>query len=622
MRSRKLVHALTGFCLALGLTALPARPVLTQDLTDPYQILEKHFQAIGGLEKIKAERTKYFEATVSVMGLEGTVKEWEESPVKKRQEVDLKMLKITSGDNGEYAWTVDQNGKVTIQKDEVTLKRREVERRLADYEQLDPNSKYFKVTLQGIEPCDSGTCYVVRIANTINDDVRLEYIDTADFMERKVDLVTPSMEMLTTFSDFRDVGGLKVPFRQEGEVKPIEQKQTIQVTKYETNVSIDPAIFEPPRQDVVDFKFAHGWSAENVPFQLMGDHIFLDVTVNCDRRLWVLDTGAGATVVDSAYAAEIGLASEGTFKAVGAGKTVGAAFVDLPGYSVDGIEFNAQKAAAISIAPLFKRAGIDIAGVLGFDFLSRFVTRIDFAGKTVSFYLPDSFKYEGDGKVIDAPLRENMFELPMTVAGKYSGLWSLDIGASNTSFFYTYAQKNGLLEMKGLEGIAGGAGGYFRVLTAKFDSADIDGFTLGEQFISVPLEKGGALGAREETGNLGNDILRHFVIYLDYKHQQVIFEKGADFATDFPRSKAGLALVVSDTGTIEVFYVAAGSPAEKSGFEPGDRVLSINGIPVERFAGLVAISELFKEREGTVFEFEISRRGETRNLKLTLKELL
>ena len=622
MRWNRLVSVVATLCIAVGLIGSLAPELRAQNLTDPYQILEKHYEAIGGLAKLKAERTKYFEAVISVMGLEGSLKEWEEAPVKKRQEVDLKVIKITTGDNGEYPWVVDQNGKITIQKDDVTLKRREVEKLLAEYEQLNRNSKYFAVTLQGVEPCDSGTCYVVKIVNTINEDVRLEYIDTSDFMERKMDLVTPSMEMLTVFSDIRDVGGLKIPFRQESEIKPIEQKQTIQVTKYESNGSIDPAVFEPPRQDVVDFKFAHGASAENIPFEYMGDHLFVDVAVNCDRRRWVLDTGAGATVIDSAYAAEIGLEPSGEFKAVGAGKTVAATFVDLPGYSVQGIEFNAQKAAAISIAGLFKRAGIDIAGVLGYDFLSRFVTKIDFAAKKISFYLPDSFKYEGSGVVLDAPLRENMFALPMTIAGKYSGVWSLDIGASNTSFFYTYAEKNGLLGMKGMEGIAGGAGGYFKILTAKFNSVEIDGFRLGEQLISVPLEKSGALGAREETGNLGNDILRHFVVYLDYKHQQVILEKGADYNKDFPRGKAGLGLVVNDAGAIEVFYIISGSPAERAGFEQGDEVLAINGIPVERFANLVAITELFKEEAGTVFEFEVSRRGETRNLSLKLEDLL
>jgi hypothetical protein len=593
-----------------------------EPLADPYQILAKHYEAMGGLDKLKAEKTKYFEATVSVMGLEGTVREWDSFPIKKRQEVDLKIFKQTSGDNGVFSWVVDQNGKLQIQKDDVTLKKRQVEDLLANYEHLKRDSKYFVVTLQGVDKVGAADCYVVKIANTINQDVRIEYLNTSSFIAEQSVLTTAGMETHTTFGDWRDVGGLKIPFRQETEIKPIEQKQVVQVTKYESNLEIDPGLFEPPGEDVKDFTFASGTSAEDIPFEYVGEHLFIEVTVNCDKRMWVLDTGAGASVVDSAYAAELGLETSGTFKAMGAGKTVGASFVKMPAYSVDGIQFGEQKAASINISSLFKRVGLDAAGILGYDFLSRFVTKIDYANRKISFYDPASFEYRGTGKVIDAPLRDNLFALPMAVGGKYSGSWSLDLGASVTSFFYSYAEKNGILNLKGIEGLAGGAGGYFSVRALKFPSVEIAGFTLGEQVFSVSLEKSGALGAREETGNIGNDILRHFVIYLDYERQQVIFEKGGDFARDFPTGKAGLALVMADNGSYEVFFVAPGTPAERAGFKKGDVVKSINGIPVERFAGVIAISELFKAEAGTRYAIEISREGILHQLRLTLKDLM
>lgn len=41
--------------------------------------------------------------------------------------------------------------------------------------------------------------------------------------------------------------------------------------------------------------------------------------MNGDERLWILDTGAGISVVDNAMAEELGLETEGDLKAVGAG---------------------------------------------------------------------------------------------------------------------------------------------------------------------------------------------------------------------------------------------------------------------------------------------------------------
>jgi hypothetical protein len=621
MRSARTI-GLVGLVSMLAVWAVLPAWTSAATLTDPYEILAKHYEAMGGLDRLKAEKTKYFEATVSVMGLEGVVTEWDAYPNKKRQEVDLKVFKQTAGDNGEFAWTIDQNGKIQIQKDDVTLKKRQVEELLANYDHLNRDSKYFVVTLEGLEKLGSADCYVVKIANTINPDVRLDYVNASSFMPEKSILYTAGMETHTVFSDLREVGGIKVPFRQETDVKPVDMKQVVQVTRYESNIEIDPALFEPPREDVEDFTFAEGTSAEDIPFQYLADHLFIEVTVNCDKQLWILDTGAAATVLDSAYAVRLGLEASGTFKAMGAGKTVGAAFVRLPGYSVDGIKFGEQKVVSINIADLMKRAGLEVTGILGYDFLSRFVTKIDYANRRISFYSPAAFEYHGTGTVVNAPLMDNTFALPMTVAGKHSGTWSLDLGASGTSFFYSYAQANGLLDLKGIEGLAGGAGGYFKMRASKFPSVEIAGFTLGEQILSAPLEKGGAFGTREETGNIGNDILRHFVLYLDYKRQQLVFEKGGDFGKDFPTGKSGLGLVVADNGDYEVFYVVEGTPAERVGFAKGDVLKSINGIPVARFDGLLAITELFKEEAGTVYTIEITREGTPRRLKLKLQDLL
>jgi hypothetical protein len=618
-RSRAVCLAAVVFLGALSVRA----GFGAEALNDPYQILGKYYEAMGGLDKLKAERTRHFEATVSVYGLTGTVREWDRVPSEKRQEVDLTVFRQTSGDNGEFPWVVDQNGKLQIQKDEPTLKKRRIEELVATFDHLNPNSKNFVLTLLSTDKVGDTDCYVVKLASTINEDYRLFYINTTNFYLEKLTLVDPAMEVRTVYSDYRDQGGMMIPFHQESEVLPIGQKQTVELTSYESNIEIDPALFEPPKQDVKDYKFANGTSSENIPIRYTGDHVFLEVTLNCDRKTWCLDTGAAVTVIDPGYAASLGLESSGSIKASGAGQTVDASFVTLPPLSIQGITFDSQQVASIEVSGLFKKMGMDVAGVLGYDFLSRFVTKVDYANQRISLYDPATFEYTGGGEIVDAALRDNLFTLPMSVDGKYSGAWSVDLGAGGTTFFYSFAEKNHLLNLKGFETLAGGAGGYFTMRVGKFANVDLAGFDLRDQVFSVPLAKGaGAFGMREETGNIGNNILRHFVLYLDYSKQQVIFEKGADFDREFPEGKTGLGLVAADSGGIEVFYVSPATPAEKAGFRKGDVVVSINDIPVESFAGVIAISELFKAKAGTEYAIEISREGKTRQLKLKLEDLL
>jgi hypothetical protein len=75
---------------------------VSQNLTDPYEILNRYFDAIGGLDRVKAENSQQLEGTIAVAGLEGSIKMWTAKPGLARAEVDLGVLKMTQGDNGEY----------------------------------------------------------------------------------------------------------------------------------------------------------------------------------------------------------------------------------------------------------------------------------------------------------------------------------------------------------------------------------------------------------------------------------------------------------------------------------------------------------------------------------------
>jgi len=593
------------------------------DLTDPYDVLERHFESIGGLDRLRAEETTYFKANLTVQGLSGTVEHWQDLPGKRRTDVDLGILKETQADNGEVPWSVDPNGKVQFNRDENNLKRRELQMLMEEFEHVDRDSDVFTVTLEGTEGVEGTDCYVVRTTNTINDDVILDYYDTESFRHVKSSGDMGHTTQVTLFYDHREVDGILRSFRQEMEYLPIGQKQTIEILEYVANPEIDPAIFEPPSEDVRDFSFPEGVAEVAVPFEFIENHLFLTAVVDCREGLWVLDTGASMTVIDEGLADELGLTLSGSITGEGAGNAVDVAFATLPPYSVGGIEFAEQNVGVIAISDLFERTSdLTIVGILGYDFLSRFTTRVDYANETLTFYDPSSFEYEGDGVVLDAPLSGNIFTVPVTVDGEFGGRWSLDLGAGGSAFHYPYAVEHGLLERPGLSTVGFGAGGSITKKLQAYETMELAGFVVDDAWITVPdTEVVGAFSNTELTGNLGNTLFRHFVLTLDYERQQVIVEKGDDFGSDFPKGKAGLGLWRPDGTDIEVLYVSAGTPADEAGFEEGDTVVSINGIAVEHLAGLVAVRAMLREDAGTTYDFGILRDGEPEELTLTLRDL-
>ncbi len=596
------------------------------ELSDPYEIYLKHYEATGGLEKHKAIKSTFVEGDLDLVGtgLKGSFKQWNELPLKSRQDVDLTIIKQTSGDNGENAWSVDQNGKLQINRDEMTLKQRKLQKLIAEFEHLNRNSEYIGLEFQGTDTVGEVDCYVLMMTNAINKDTSISYFDRESFYILKTVAYSPDGKSITLNSDFREIDGVISSFKQEMTILPVNMTQVIQMKTMEFNTAIDPALFEPPAEDVEDFVFTNGQSVENMKFEFIENHIYFPVTVGDKTRIWVLDSGAGATVVENNFAKELGLELEGKMKGSGAGNVVDVSFVQMPPLKINGLELSSQKAAAIELASLFQMwVGMDVAGILGYDFLSRVITKVDYANELISFYHPDSFQYTGDGTILEAPISQsNMFHLPLVVDGEHGGKWNLDLGAGGMSFHYPYALNNGIMNRKGITSQGHGAGGSIPQMKDRFESIEFAGFKINTPIISWPMEKGeGAFAGAELTGNLGNTILRHFILYLDYKNERIIVEKGDDFGKQFPEDRSGMQLANMPNEGISVNWVADGTPAGKAGFEVGDLIINIDGITCEASGGIIGIKKMFRQDKGTSYNLVIKRGEEVLDLKLTLADL-
>jgi outer membrane lipoprotein-sorting protein len=600
--------------------------VAQAELTDPYQILQKHYEAVGGIEKIKAQKTRHAQGTVEIegTGFKGTFEDWSERPIKSRQNVDLTVFKMTEGDNGEFSWRVDQNGRLQIRKDEQSVKEHKIKMLLAQFDHLDRESSNFDLSFEGMEKVGDKDCYVVQMTNTINEDVTTGYYGKSNFHLLKTILEKQDGTIHTLHSDYRQVDGVLVPFHEEATEYPTQMKQIIRIENIETNMSIDPSTFEPPGEQAADFSFTHGHSAENIPFKFIEDHIFFEVEIGGKKSLWCLDSGAGATVVEKRFADSLGLEPMGSLKGKGAGSVVDVSFTNLPAFSLPGIDFGEQKVAVIDLHWLFSELmDLEVAGILGFDFLSRMVTKIDYANELISFYHPDHFEYKGSGIVLDAPISQsNHFHLPVTIDGKYGGKWRLDTGAGGMWFHYPFAERHGLLDLPGVQGLSAGAGGKGGHLQVQFETMEFAGMTIKDPIISIPLGRGeGAFADEALTGNIGNSLLRHFVIYLDYKHQQVIVEKGDNFGKAFPRDNSGMQIGKSENGDLKVIFVADETPAHKAGLKMGDVIRSVNDVDIEHLGGLISLREMLREKPGTKYKIEVIRDGKSKEIKLELKDL-
>jgi hypothetical protein len=609
--------------MALMAAIIASIAVAQGNLTDPYDILNRHFEAYGGLDRLKAERTQYMEGNLSVAGLQGTIRIWSQKPDRSRTDADLGIMKMIQGDNGDFQWVLDSNGKLQriTNPDDATIKRKEFKKRMAEYEYADPESEVLKVSLEGVEKINDQDCYVISIENNISNDSFTGYYNTETYLlEKSVSIEGPTSND-TYYGDYRDVNGLKVAFWNKQILHETGQAEELTTTEYVSNPEIDPSIFDPPEEGTKDYRFEEGDRAENIPIQFKGNHIYIPVIINCREKHWILDTGASMSVIGEEYANELGLKLQGDLKGSTVGGTVDVKFTTLPPFSMRGIQFNEQMAAVIDLGELNRMLAVEVVGILGFDFLSRFVTRIDYANELVSFYEPGTFEYTGDGGEVDVHIKDNVFMVEATVDDDYSGTWLFDLGASSTSLNGAYAFKNRFTERKGVVGLGRGAGQAFSSKRVRGKKIEFAGFTVENPPISFSYGGRDTVFTADEIGILGSTLFRNFVIYCDYVNERVIIEKGEDFNAKFPEDHSGLQIVRGESGGYEILFVSDGTPAKKAGFRAGDILKSINNVDVKFLRDLSAIRDMMKEDPGTKYTVIVSRNGEEKKMKLKLADL-
>lgn len=588
----------------------------TRAVSDPYLIFMKHYELTGGLERWKGVVSTYSNGSVIYDGLAGQFEAFYQKSMRFHLIEDFGVIKYTQGDSGETSWSQDTNGKVLINKDEETLKRRELKRRYEDFEHLNRKSKIFVLSCVGEQIVGNTVCLVVRVTNKINKDIEWYFFDNKTFCLIKTIEKQPDIEIHTQYADFRCVYDFIVPFYTSTYIFPRDKIEITQVEQYAVNPQFDKEIFAIPPDVQDDFVFEQNKNEVTLGFLFEDDAIFLPVRIGQDTRLWQLDTGASGSVIDEDYARWLGIAPEGEIKGFGFGDNFHLSFVKIPQHCVDGLCLKEQTILA------FKGVADNsyeptMYGILGYDFLSRFVTRIDYANQSITFYDKASFSYKGNGIIIDAPLKNNTFTVPVVVDKRLKGRWSLDVGATDASFYFKYAKKHGLLPKKGITGAKRGMGGVFLQKKVRFDEFVFEGvgggvshrLRLDSPVFSIPLSHNvSSIG--ELVGNLGNSILKHFVLYLDYDKQQIILEPGKWFNLSFKQDLSGITVGLSEQGEPMISYLDPKAYASRQGFREGDVFVAINNAPLSQVNGVRSVKKILMERTSKPLKITV-RRGDS-----------
>jgi hypothetical protein len=615
-------------CLALA-TLVSAVPVSRADVApEAKPVLERYLQAMGG-QALLADRSLRTRSTIEAFMMKGVIEAWTVRPDRILTRFEIGPIKVSMGCDGQAGWRTDPGGKV-MKLDGKDLEEARGGAWFDTDSYLLPDQAGGSVTYAGEESDSAGRYAVLELTPPVGR-ARRAYFDLKTGLVTKSVAQNDQQTAITRLDDYRRVGQRMMSFHSTTEVVG-QPMNTIQVTldSVWVNEEFPADLFAPPLdQGAVLYLKTPG--VARLPFEYQARHVWLRASVNGGPPAdFIYDTGASITVIDSAYAAKIGLRTEGLQQGQGAGATGSASFAALSSFTVaaadgDGIEVKDSRVAVLSVnsilAPYFWR---DCAGVIGFDFINRFVNELDFDARLLTLHEPKAFRYAGQGTAIPMTLAGHTPVVTMKLDGGITGDFRVDVGSGSTVDLHTpFVKRHDLMGKAGrsVELMGGGFGGTFTTRMVRMKKLEIGPYSWADPVVSLSQATAGAFTSEDYAGNIGNRLLERFKVTLDYERRQMWLEPGRLYPRRDPMSRSGLQLV-RNADTVKVAAVLAGSAAERAGLRADDVVTALDGKPVLElgFEGVAAI--LDESAEGSIHTLAIARAGKTKKIKLTLKEML
>ena len=339
------------------------------------------------------------------------------------------------------------------------------------------------------------------------------------------------------------------------------------------------------------------------PFELAYDHILLKVQVDDRGPFWfLLDTGNTVAMVDMDVARSLGLALGNPVSIRGGGEgALQGAMVRNSYFKIPAIPgFKQRIALAIPLDTIKHRIGHDIDGLLGADFIGRFVTEVDYHSKRIRLYDADRYSYSGPGESIPLTLTSGnhpMVRATILQAGRdpIPGMFVIDLGSGLAlTLTRQFVQENRLLQSNQpkIEATIGvGAGGKSTALVGRVGALKIGGFSVTSPVTNFSLDTKGVMATSSFfEGNIGALIMEKFKVILDYKNSRMILERNPSFpdAVEFDMSGMNLVADGAEYTRFRIVELIDHAPAADAGLRIGDVITAIDG----RSAAHLTLSEL------------------------------
>lgn len=371
-----------------------------------------------------------------------------------------------------------------------------------------------------------------------------------------------------------------------------------------------------------------------VPIQYEDARIYVPVRVGKAAPRWfILDTGAGPTLLDEDVARAAGIPFTVSTSTTGAGgRSTPIGFAQNVTLMVGSIPLAVLRATVAPLdSVLAPSTGRPIPGIIGSRFFADHVVEIDVARSVMRVYDPATFIYHDSGIIVPVELDG---DVPFTTGwigeggARFPGRFLLDLGAKASALVTEhFASEHRLAERAPASIVTEFGAGMGGETSYRFVRADAIGL-VGDartrvDALVIGLSVAGTLTSPRYDALLGAAYLTRFRVIFDYARNRVILEPRTPPAARDELDMSGLFLVAPDARhrSVVVKSVRAGSPAAGAGLEPGDVVVGVDELSGPTLT-VPAARDRLRASDGRQVVVTVDRNGETRRFAFVLKRII
>jgi len=490
------------------------------------------------------------------------------------------------GYDGHVAWQRDPGGEVAA------LDAVEAKRRARSQAWLDARGYWYPsriaATYAPPEKRDAdGKHYVVVVATPQDaDPVTLWFDAQTNLLARTLQRQGPFTQT-TTFDDWRDVDGLRLPFHSINDVTDAagrtdpRQRSEVHVDRYALNVALTDADFAMPAMEATA-RIDNAAGITRIAFDLVNNHIYVDGSIDGKPARFLVDTG-GINMLTPAAAKKFGLAGEGKLAARGVGDdAVDLAMAHAKEVRVGDAVLAKPVFYILDLGDLPKVEGVESDGLVGYEMFRRFGVTIDYAAHALTLADPKRFAPPAGAHAVAFQLDDR---IPI-VEGKLDGVplrISIDTGSrASLTLHSPFVREHGAVERyrAAPDSVIGwGVGGPSRGRPARFGELELGDIAIPGVAGDLYVGDKGAFANPDLGGNLGGGVLRRFTVAFDYDAKRMYLAPNAGFAQADAFDRSGLWLL-GDGDALKVAAVAPESAAQRADLHENDRITRIGGAAV------------------------------------------